>query len=81
MAHRVSKAWRVTGYCAAAGTASHILDAVSPEQLVNTKKVMKFSAVHFLRCNSKATICPICTREEKVTTISGAPIEAPFGKS
>lgn len=38
MAHRVSKAWRVIGYCAAAGTVSHILDAVSPEQLVNTKK-------------------------------------------
>ena len=67
MAHRVSKAWRVTGYCAAAGTVSHILDAVSPVQLVNTqKKVTKFNAFHFLHYNNKSTICPICITEEKV---------------
>jgi len=69
MAHRVSKAWRVTGYCAAAGTVSHILDAVSPEQLVNTKW-RSINAFHFLRSDSKSTICPICMREEKLLIIS-----------
>jgi hypothetical protein len=38
MARRVSMVWRVRGYCATAGTVAHILDAVSPVQLVNTKK-------------------------------------------